>query len=110
MKTSIKQMWKDEDGSLSFEWVMLVTVLVIGVVSGVTGARDAVIDEMGDVAQAMLALDQSYLVDGPLAVSVHVDSSPASASDSSFTDAAAYTDCARTTSPPGQISSDDIDS
>ena len=33
--------------------------------------RDAIIDELGDAAQAMLALDQSYTVDFPLLVQVH---------------------------------------
>jgi len=101
-------MWKEEDGVLSFEWVLLVTLLTIGIVSGISAARDAIIDELGDVAQAMLALDQSYTIDFPLNVDVHtVDST--SASDSSFTDALIYTDCTRTNAPtgqPGQLDSD----
>ena len=98
----LARMWKEEDGVLSFEWVLLVTLLTIGIVSGLAGARDAIIDELGDVAQAMLALDQSYTIDFPLNVDVHtIDSS--SASDSSFTDALIYIDCGRTTAPIGQI-------
>ncbi|MEX2025956.1 MAG: hypothetical protein WEH44_01625, partial [Pirellulaceae bacterium] len=83
----LSRMWKEEDGVLSFEWVMLVTLLTIGIVSGLAGARDAIIDELGDVAQAMLALDQSYTIDFPLEVIVHA-ATTSSASDSSFTDAA----------------------
>jgi Flp pilus assembly pilin Flp len=95
-------MWKEEDGVLSFEWVLLVTLLTIGIVSGISAARDAIIDELGDVAQAMLALDQSYTIDFPLNVDVHtVDAT--SASDSAFTDALIYTDCARTAAPVGQL-------
>jgi len=86
---------KEDDGVLTFEWVLLVTLLVIGIVSGVAGARDAIIDELGDVAQAMLALDQSYSIDFPLYVEVHAPTN-SSASDSSFTDAAIYSDCTRT--------------
>ncbi len=71
MKNVLARMWKEEDGVLSFEWVLLVTLLTIGIVSGLAGARDAIIDELGDVAQAMLALDQSYTIDFPLAVEVH---------------------------------------
>ena len=59
MKSTIKRMWNEDDGVLSFECVLLVTLLTIGIVSGLAGARDAIIDELGDVAQAMLALDQS---------------------------------------------------
>ena len=96
--TNLKSLWTEDDGVLSFEWTLLVTLLTIGIVSGLAGARDAIIDELGDVAQAMLALDQSYTIDFPLNVDVHtIDSS--SASDSSFIDALLYIDCARTTAP-----------
>ena len=97
----LARMWKEEDGVLSFEWVLLVTLLTIGIVSGLAGARDAIIDELGDVAQAMLALDQSYTIDFPLNVDVHTTDS-SSASDSSFTDALFYVDCGRTDAPVGQ--------
>jgi hypothetical protein len=101
-------MWKEEDGVLSFEWVLLVTLLTIGIVSGLAGARDAIIDELGDVAQAMLALDQSYTIAHPLDVDVHTLSSSA-ASDSSFLDALFYQDCGRTTLD-GQPAELDVDS
>ena len=102
MKNVLSRMWKEEDGVLSFEWVLLVTLLTIGIVSGVAAARDAIIDELGDVAQAMLALDQSYTIDFPLEVMVHAPTT-SSASDSSFTDALLYTDCDRTALPIGQV-------
>jgi hypothetical protein len=101
MKKFLVSMWKAEDSVLSFEWVLLVTLLTIGIVSGLAGARDAIIDELGDVAQAMLALDQSYTIDFPLQVVVHT-ATTSSASDSAFTDAALYTDCSRTSAPTGQ--------
>ena len=97
----MQRIWNEEDGVLSFEWVLLVTLLVLGLVTGVTAARDAVVDELGDVAQGMLAVDQSYTVDFPLSIAVHaVDSS--AATDSSFTDAADYEDCGRATTVTGQ--------
>ena len=102
MKKVLSRMWKEQDGVLSFEWVLLVTLLTFGVVSGIAAARDAIIDELGDVAQAMLALDQSYTIDFPLLVAVHATTT-SSASDSSFTDALAYTDCARSAAPTGQV-------
>ena len=103
----LARMWKEEDGVLSFEWVLLVTLLTIGIVSGLAGARDAIIDELGDVAQAMLALDQSYTIEHPLDVDVHTLGSSA-ASDSSFTDALFYQDCGRTTLD-GQVPADVLD-
>lgn len=110
MKNVLSRMWKEEDGVLSFEWVLLVTLLTIGIVSGISAARDAIIDELGDVAQAMLALDQSYTIDFPLNVDVHTIDATA-ASDSSFTDFQTYTDCGRVTvAPQNQTASTDVES
>ena len=109
MKKLVACMWREEDGVLSFEWVLLVTLVTIGIVGGIAAARDAIIDELGDVAQAMLALDQSYTIDFPLLVEVHAPTT-SSASDSAFTDALIYTDCARALTPIGQGPVDDIDS
>jgi Flp pilus assembly pilin Flp len=100
--TTLKQLWTEEDGVLSFEWTLLVTLLTIGIVAGLAAARDAMIDEFGDVAQAMLALDHSMTIDFPLAVEVHTGPS-SSASDSSFTDALAYSDCDRADNLSGQV-------
>jgi len=109
VKNMFYRMWTEDEGVLSFEWVLLVTLVTIGVVSGIAAARDAIIDEMGDVAQAMMALDQSYTIDFPLAIDVHTTST-SGASDSGFTDASDYTDCARVAMPTGMGSQVDIDS
>ncbi len=111
MKSGLKSLWTEEDGVLSFEWTLLLTLLVIGIVSGVAAVRDGIIDELGDVAQMMLAVDQSYTISFPLNVDVHtVDAT--SSSDSSFTDALIYTDCDRDITLAGQNVGpiDDIDS
>ena len=102
MTLTLKQLWTEEDGVLAFEWVLLLTLLTIGIVGGVSGARDAIIDELGDTAQVMLAVDQSYTIIPPLAVAVHTTASSA-ASGTGFTDALFYEDC-DTTFPevPGQ--------
>ena len=62
-----RRLWTEDDGVLSFEWCMLVTMLTAGVVGGLAAARDAMIDELGDVAEAMLALDDTYVLSQPLA-------------------------------------------
>lgn len=107
----LSRLWKEEDGVLSFEWVLLVTLLTIGIVGGLVAARDAIIDELGDVAQAMLAVDQSYTVAFPLYVEVHTVGFFAGGSDSSFTDAASYSDCTRAAlGGPDQGALNDTDS
>ena len=102
MKCLLTKVWKEEDGVLTFEWVLLVTLLTIGIVSGLAAARDAIIDEMGDVAEAMLALDQSFRIDFPLEIQVHDGNMSGGSSDSQFTDAFQFVDCGRAQDPLGQ--------
>jgi len=113
----LKRIWQEDEGVLSFEWTLLSTLIVLGVVAGVSATRDAVIDELGDAAQAMLALDNSYSIDFPLELEFDVDGpggAPAQvvglASDSGFIDALVYTDCERTAAPAGQPILNDNDS
>lgn len=115
MKKLLWKMWRAEDGVLSFEWTLLASLLTVGTVSGMAAVRDATIDELGDVAQAMMSLDQSYTIQAPLVIGVHniggfgggfggsgfggfggVGFGGTSAASSSvFIDAATYTDCNR---------------
>jgi Flp pilus assembly pilin Flp len=92
MTRKITQLWTEQDGVLAFEWTLILTLLTIGIVSGVAAVRDATIDELGDTAQVMLAVDQSYTITFPLQVAVHTATTN-SASDTAFTDALIYADC-----------------
>jgi len=107
---TMHRIWTENDGVLSFEWALLLTLMVIGVVGGLAAARDAIIDEFGDVAQAMLAVDHSMTIAFPLQTIVHNPDDPSSASDSAFTDALLYSDCARADVPLGQGLAEDLDS
>ena len=101
MHKQIKQVWCQEEGVLSFEWVLLLTLLTIGVVSGIAGARDAIIDELADIAEATISIDQSYSL-------ATYTTDCATAVGFSFTDdAGVIVDCARTSSPSGQGGLDD---
>jgi hypothetical protein len=103
MRHCLRAMWREDEGVLSFEWVLVTTLLVISVVGGLAAARDAIIDELGDAAQAMLALDNSYTIAFPLQIAI--DTGHASlgtgpvglASDSGFEDILVFADCARVT-------------
>ena len=91
----LKRLWREDEGVLTFEWIMLLTLLVIGVIGGVAGIRDAIIHECQGVVGAMVALDQSYYVAPPLGVTVYSAGgtdgcTPSSASFSKFTDSAKY--------------------
>lgn len=56
----LHELYRQDDGGLTFEWVLLVTLVVIGIAGGLTAARDAALSELGDVAGAIVAVDQSY--------------------------------------------------
>src|SRR5687768_9816233 len=71
VKSLLERLWRETDGVLSFEWTILTSVVTIGAVAGIAAVRDAVVDEMADVAEAMTSLDQSYRIQGPLVVAVH---------------------------------------
>ena len=82
----LKRAWTEDQGVLTFEWVLLVTLLTIGVVGGISAVRDAILSELGDVAQAMISLDQSYTIINPVEATAH-DTAEDGASDSNFVDA-----------------------
>ena len=108
MKRIATLLWQDEHGVLSFEWTLLVTLLLFGIVGGLAAGRDAVIDELGDAAQAMQALDASYTIDFPLVFTID-GVAIGGASDSGFTDAIIYTDCTRAAAPTGQAPQQELD-
>jgi Flp pilus assembly pilin Flp len=113
--TVLHRIWHEEEGVLSFEWTLLLTLLTIGIVSGLSAARDAVIDELGDIAQAAQGIDQSYSLAG---LSIDFDGDTVidfSSNGSDFTEVAAdqvFTDCGRTgpPGPAGQATVSDLDS
>ena len=92
MRRMINKLWHEDDGVLSFEWTLLIVLIVIGIVGGVGAARDVIIDELGDTAEAVLQFDQSYSFAGiPLfgiPSSTYVDQ------------LGTVTDCARSTAFP----------
>lgn len=100
MKKLLWKMWHECEGVLSFEWTLLSSLLTVGVIGGIAAVRDSTVDELGDLAQAMLCLDQSYFIDAPLVIGVHdyaygYNRYPSSAASSQFVDAMAYSDCNR---------------
>lgn len=62
MKSLLSRIWRDDEGVLTFEWILLITIVVIGVVGGVSAVRDALVSELGDVTGAAVNIDQSYFV------------------------------------------------
>ncbi len=57
----LTRLWADEAGFVvSSELVLIATVMVIGLLVGMTTVRDQVVQELADVADAVSEIDQSY--------------------------------------------------
>ena len=64
----LKNFWNDEAGAIiSAELAIVLTIVVIGMVTGLSSLRDAVITELADVGAAIGSLNQSYTVAGVVA-------------------------------------------
>ncbi|MEX0726224.1 MAG: hypothetical protein WEB58_02765 [Planctomycetaceae bacterium] len=86
MKSLVSRIWNDEAGFVvSSELVLIGTILVIGLVAGLTSLRDQVTQELGDLALAIASINQSYSYS---AVTGHSGSSAGSI----FQDASDYCD------------------
>jgi hypothetical protein len=70
--TLCMKLWSDENGFVvSSELILVATLLVIGMVTGLSTVRDQVVQELGDVADAISEINNSYSFSG---VSAHAGS------------------------------------
>ena len=64
MKT-LNRFWAEETGAiLSAEVMLVASILVIGVIAGLSSLRDSVVTELADLAQALGNVNQSYSFGG----------------------------------------------
>jgi hypothetical protein len=62
---TLKQFWNDDGGALiSAEYLFIGTILVIGVIVGLTNLREAVNVELTELGNALLALSQGFAISG----------------------------------------------
>jgi hypothetical protein len=60
-----RTLWADDAGFVvSAELVLVATILVIGMIVGMTSLRNQVVEEMVDVGQAIGSMSQSYALGG----------------------------------------------
>jgi Flp pilus assembly pilin Flp len=65
MKALLVRLFSEETGAiLSAEIMLVASVLVIGVIAGLSSLRDSVVTELADVAQALANFNQSYCFSG----------------------------------------------
>lgn len=71
-----KSIWNDEVGFIvSIELILIATIMIIGLITGMTAVRDAVTSELSDVAGAIQDLNQSYTFNGVVGHSSRVQGS-----------------------------------
>jgi hypothetical protein len=60
------KMWNDDCGSglIAGEWLFMFTIIVLGSITGLVAVRQALISELTETAQALLALNQSFSFSG----------------------------------------------
>ncbi|HZZ81916.1 MAG TPA: hypothetical protein VFE62_25680 [Gemmataceae bacterium] len=61
MQSLITRLWNDDNGFIvSAELVLVATIVVIGMITGLVAIRNDVTSELTEVGQAISAIDQSY--------------------------------------------------
>jgi Flp pilus assembly pilin Flp len=62
MRKLFLKMWKDDAGIVAFEYLLVATIVGLGLVVGLSAVSVALNAELTELAQAILALDQTYSV------------------------------------------------
>ena len=65
MKNLITRLWTEDEGVLTFEWILLISLLVIAMIGGLATVRDALLNELNDLSVAISLINQSYTVAAP---------------------------------------------
>lgn len=61
MQKTMTQIWSDDNGFIvSIELILIATIAVLGLITGMVAVRDAVVSELSDVGGAVQDLNQSY--------------------------------------------------
>jgi Flp pilus assembly pilin Flp len=70
----IKKIWNNDEGVLTLEWILLLSLIVIGVIVAMSTVRDAINDQLHGLTGAISSLDTSYNIPPP--ISAYVDYFP----------------------------------
>jgi hypothetical protein len=65
MSKLLRKMWSDDRGALiATEFLFVATILVLGIIVGLVAVRNAVVTELSEFANAVLALSQGFTISG----------------------------------------------
>src|SRR5689334_10450594 len=93
-------LWNDDCGfaANTVEWLFMLVVLVVGLLTGLVAMRQALISELAETANALLALDQSF--EPP--PQTNCESSTAGSSASDTTNTVSFSSVRAGTAPTNQ--------
>jgi len=78
LKRLVARLWNDDGGALiATEFLFVATLLIIGIIVGLNGLRDAVVVELTELGNAILALSQGYAFSGLTGCCAFTDGSQA---------------------------------
>jgi Flp pilus assembly pilin Flp len=76
--SKLARMWFDDRGAvIATEYLFVVTILVIGIIVGLSNLRSALNAELTELGNAILALSQGYTIQGEIGANASVDGSQA---------------------------------
>jgi len=65
LKRVADRLWNDDAGALiAMEFLFIATILVIGIIVGLAGVRDAIVTELTELGNAILSLSQGFTIAG----------------------------------------------
>ncbi len=74
----LSQLWRDDAGAIiATEYLFVVTILVIGIVVGLSNLQVAITTELTELGNAILALSQGYSISGQMGNGAGTDGSQA---------------------------------
>jgi hypothetical protein len=78
MKHLMTKLWNDDCGALiAMEFLFVATILVIGIIVGLSAVRSAINVELSELANAILALSQGFVISGQSGCCASTDGSQA---------------------------------
>ena len=76
--SKLSRMWRDDAGAIiATEYLFVVTILVIGIIVGLSNLRAAINAELTELGNAILALSQGYTIQGEVGAYASTDGSQA---------------------------------
>ena len=77
-KHLVQRLWNDDAGALiAIEFLFVATILIIGIIVGLSAVREAVKAELTELGNAILALSQGYIIGGNVGCCASTDGSQA---------------------------------